>query len=89
MGKKRANLMVTMAERLLTASATTNGTIFRPEFRHSARLSLRFKHMATSRIIDSSVRKFRNGASSEEIRRIDFVFSTRLTFRGIKNNNLG
>ena len=62
MGEKRANLMVTMAERLLTASATTNGTIFRPEFRHSAKLSLRFKRLAPSGIIDSSVRKFRNSA---------------------------
>ena len=62
MGKKRANLMVTMAEPLLTASATTNGTRFRPEFRHSAKLSLRFRRLAPSRIIDSSVRKFQNSA---------------------------
>ena len=62
MGKKRANLMVTMAERLLTASATTNGTIFRPEFRHSAKLSLRFKVWICPEEIDSSVRKFRNSA---------------------------
>ena len=54
--------MVTTAEQLLTVAATINGTRFRPELRHSAKLSLRFKLLAPSGIIDSSVRKFRNSA---------------------------
>ena len=80
--------MVTTAEQLLTVVTTTNGTRLRPEFRHSAKLSLRFKRLAPSGIIDSSVRKFQNCASTAEFRGIGSVFSACLTFRRIGNNNL-